>query len=110
HYLRASKIAIVLWGGFIVAFAMFVSLLENLIQAVNMVGSMFYGTILGIFFTAFFLKSVKSRAIFYAALVGEAIVLVCFWFNKDAYLWYNPLGCGLVMGMGWLFEKMGLGE
>lgn len=106
HYLRASKVATILWGCFIIAFAMFASLSENLIQAVNMVGSMFYGTILGIFFAAFFLKSVKGRAIFYAALVGEAIVLVCFWYNKDAYLWYNPLGCGLVMGMGWLFEKM----
>lgn len=108
HYLRASKIATILWGCFIVAFAMFASFTENLIQAVNMIGSMFYGTILGIFFTAFFLKSVNGRAIFYAALVGEAIVLVCFWFNKDAYLWYNPLGCGLVMGMGWLFEKLGM--
>ena len=106
HYLRASKIATILWGCFIVAFAMFASFTENLIQAVNMIGSMFYGTILGIFFTAFFLKKVKSRAIFYAALLGEAIVLVCFWFNKDAFLWYNPLGCGLVMGMGWLFEKL----
>ncbi|MDO8366168.1 MAG: sodium:solute symporter [Saprospiraceae bacterium] len=106
HYLRASKIATVLWGGFIVAFAIFAALSENLIQAVNMIGSMFYGTILGIFFTAFFLKSVKARAVFYAALVGEVIVLVCFWLNKDAYLWYNPLGCGLVMGMGWLFQKM----
>jgi len=106
HYLRASKIATILWGGFIVAFAMFAALSENLIQAVNMIGSMFYGTILGIFFTAFFLKNVKGRAVFYAALVGEAIVLVCFWFNKDAYLWYNPLGCGLVMGMGWLFQKL----
>ena len=107
HYLRASKIATVLWGGFIVAFAIFAALSENLIQAVNMIGSMFYGTILGIFFTAFFLKSVNARAVFYAALVGEAIVLACFWLNKDAYLWYNPLGCGLVMGMGWLFQKLG---
>ncbi len=106
HYLRASKIATVIWGAVIVAFAIFASLSENLIQAVNMVGSMFYGTILGIFFTAFFLKSVNGRAVFYAALVGEAIVLICFWFNKDAYLWYNPLGCGLVMGMAWLFQKL----
>jgi len=106
HYLRASKIATIIWGGFIVVFAMVASLSENLIQAVNMIGSMFYGTILGIFFTAFFLKSVKGRSIFYAALVGEAIVLICFWLNKDAYLWYNPLGCGLVMGMGWIFQKL----
>ena len=106
HYLLASKIATVIWGGFIVAFAIFASLSENLIQAVNMIGSMFYGTILGIFFTAFFLKSVNGRAIFYAALVGEAIVLVCFWLNKEAFLWYNPLGCGAVMGAAWLFQKI----
>ncbi|MDX1912468.1 MAG: sodium:solute symporter [Saprospiraceae bacterium] len=106
HYLRASKIATVIWGGFIVVFALFASLSENLIQAVNMVGSMFYGAILGIFFTAFFMKGVKGRAVFYAAMVAEAVVLVCFWFNKDAYLWYNPLGCGLVMGFGWLFQKI----
>lgn len=105
HYLRVSKIATVIWGGFIVGFAYFASLSENLIQAVNMIGSMFYGTMLGIFFTAFFLKGVKGKAVFYAALVGEAVVLVCFWFNKDAYLWYNPLGCGLVMGFAWVFEK-----
>jgi SSS family solute:Na+ symporter len=106
HYLRASKMATVIWGGFIVGFAYFASLSENLIQAVNMIGSMFYGTMLGIFFTAFFLKGVKGKAVFYAALLGEAVVLVCFWFNKDAYLWYNPLGCGLVMGLAWVFEKM----
>ncbi len=104
HYLRASKVATVLWGGFIVVFAIFASLSENLIQAVNMIGSMFYGTILGIFFTAFFLKNVQGRAVFVAAVVTEAIVLLCFWWNKDAYLWYNPLGCGLVMGFGWLFQ------
>jgi Na+/proline symporter len=104
HYLRASKVATVLWGGFIVLFAIFASLSENLIQAVNMIGSMFYGTILGIFFTAFFLKNVQGRAVFAAAVVTEVIVLLCFWWNKDAYLWYNPLGCGLVMGFGWLFQ------
>jgi Na+/proline symporter len=104
HYLRASKWATVIWGGFIVLFALFASLSENLIQAVNMIGSMFYGTILGIFFTAFFLKKVGGRAVFIAAIVAEIIVLFCFWYNKDAFLWYNPLGCGLVMGIAWLIK------
>jgi len=110
HYLRASKIATVLWGGFIVLFAIFASLAENLIQAVNMIGSMFYGTILGIFFTAFFLKKVNGKAVFYAAVVTEAIILLCFWLNKDAFLWYNPLGCGLVMGLAWLMQRVGVGR
>lgn len=105
HYLRASKWATVIWGGFIVLFALFASMSENLIQAVNMIGSMFYGTILGIFFTAFFLKKVGGNAVFMAAVVAEVVVLLCFWFNKDAYLWYNPLGCGLVMGLAWLMKR-----
>lgn len=104
HYLLASKVATVLWGGFIIAFAMFAALSENLIQAVNMVGSMFYGALLGIFFSAFFLKKVKGKAIFYAALLGEVVVLCCFWWNKDAFLWYNPLGCAVVMGLAWLIQ------
>lgn len=106
HYLRASKWAVALWGVFIVAFAIFASLSENLIQAVNMIGSLFYGTILGIFFTAFFLKKVGGKAVFLAALVTELVVLYLFFdVNRDAFLWYNPLGCGLVMALGWLFQK-----
>ncbi len=106
HYLMVSRISTVVWGAFIVAFAYFASLAENLIQAVNMIGSMFYGTILGIFFTAFFLKTVKGRAVFYAAILTEAVVLICFSINKDAFLWYNPLGCFLVMGISWFIERL----
>jgi hypothetical protein len=106
HYLRASKWAVVLWGCFIVVFAIFASLSENLIQAVNMIGSLFYGTILGIFFTAFFLKKVKGKAVFIAAVVSEIVVIGLFFgVNKDAFLWYNPLGCGLVMGLAWLIQQ-----
>ena len=76
-------------------FATYADLFDNLIQAVNMIGSIFYGTILGIFFTAFFLKSVKGSAVFYAAVVTGAIIMYLFFMvDKDAYLWYNPLGCG----------------
>ncbi|MBL7809901.1 MAG: hypothetical protein JNN28_18915 [Saprospiraceae bacterium] len=106
HYLKVSRISTVVWGTFIVAFAYFASLAENLIQAVNMIGSMFYGTILGIFFTAFFLKKVKGRAVFYAAILTEGVVLICFGINKDAFLWYNPLGCFLVMGLSWIVERV----
>lgn len=106
HYLRASKWAVVLWGAFIVVFAIFAALSENLIQAVNMIGSLFYGTILGVFFTAFFLKKVGAKAVFAAAIVSELVVLVMFFgVNRDAYLWYNPLGCGIVMGLGWLIQR-----
>ncbi len=106
HYLRVSKWAVALWGVFIVLFAIFASLSENLIQAVNMIGSLFYGTILGVFFTAFFMKKVGAKAVFAAAVFSEIVVLIMFFgVSKDAYLWYNPLGCGIVMGLGWLLQR-----
>lgn len=106
HYFIASRIATVLWGVFIMVFATYANLFENLIQAVNMVGSVFYGTILGIFFTAFFLRQVGGRAVFYAAVLTQAIIFYLFFFvDRDAYLWYNPLGCSLVMTISFLLEK-----
>lgn len=106
HYFRMSRWFTVGWGVFIVIFATYADLFENLIQAVNMIGSVFYGTILGIFLTAFFLKSVQGRAVFWAAVVSEAIILYLFFFvDKDAYLWYNPLGCGLVMGISLVLQR-----
>jgi SSS family transporter len=111
HYLRASKWSVVLWGIFIVAFAIFASLTENLIQAVNMIGSLFYGTILGIFFTAFFMKKIGGKAVFWAAVVSELVVIFLFFgVNKDAFLWYNPLGCLLVMGLGWVLQQTVFGK
>ncbi len=107
HYFRVSKIATVLWGGIITIFAIYFDLFDNLIQAVNMIGSIFYGTILGIFFTAFFLKSVGGRAVFWAAVVTQAIIAWLFFgVSKEPFLWYNPLGCGLVMGFGLIFQKL----
>ncbi|MBK7935810.1 MAG: sodium:solute symporter [Lewinellaceae bacterium] len=107
HYFRVSKLATVIWGGIITVFAIYFDLFDNLIQAVNMIGSIFYGTILGIFFTAFFLKQVGGKAVFWAAVSTQAIILWLFFgVSKDPFLWYNPLGCGLVMGLGWIFEKL----
>ncbi|TNE50722.1 MAG: sodium:solute symporter [Bacteroidetes bacterium] len=105
HYFRISRWFTVGWGVFIVIFATYADLFENLIQAINMIGSIFYGTILGIFFTAFFLKRVKGRAVFWAAVIAQSVVAYLFFFvDKDAYLWYNPLGCGLVMGSGLVLQ------
>ncbi len=106
HYFRVSRWFTVGWGIIIVVFATYADLFDNLIQAVNMVGSIFYGTILGIFFTAFFLKTVQGKAVFQAAVITQIIIIYLFFFvNKDAYLWYNPLGCGLVMGTGWILQQ-----
>lgn len=105
HYLSISKRTTVLWGAFITIFASNADLFDNLIQAVNMVGSIFYGTILGIFLTAFFIKRVKGKAVFVAAIIAQAVVSYLFFYvNKDVYLWYNPLGCGLVMGIATLIQ------
>lgn len=107
HYFRVSKIATVIWGGIITIFAIYFELFDNLIQAVNMIGSLFYGTILGIFFTAFFLKKVGGQAVFWAAVVTQSVIAYLFFgVSKDPFLWYNPLGCGLVMGLSLIFERV----
>jgi Na+/proline symporter len=107
HYVWVAKLTTVIWGVFITVFATYANLFDNLIQAVNMVGSIFYGTILGIFFTAFFLKRVKGNAVFLAAIISQAIVAYLFFYvNKDAYLWYNPLGCGMVMGFSLILQAL----
>ncbi len=97
HYLNASKVFTIIWGAIALGFAAVADLFENLIQAVNIIGSLFYGVILGIFFIAFFMKKVKGTATFIAALIGEAIVLGIFFLGDIAFLWLNLIGCGVVM-------------
>ena len=111
HYLFASKAFTVLWGVIALGFAAFASLFDNLIEAVNIIGSVFYGAILGIFAVAFFLKSVGGRAVFYGALVAQAFVLVVYFLNyyghiEFTYLWLNPLGCLLCVAAAWAFSKV----
>lgn len=83
HYLITSRLFTVLWGALALFFAYTASLFENLIQAVNIIGSLFYGTILGIFFVAFFMKKIGGRAVFYAALIAEAVVLLMFYLSGN---------------------------
>jgi len=109
HYLTASKSLTIIWGLIALTFATFASLFDNLIEAVNIVGSVFYGTILGIFVVAFFMKKIKGNAVFFAALVAEAIVITIFILDRYevidlAYLWLNFVGCLLVMIFAWLFS------
>ena len=100
HYMMMARIFTIAWGILAIAFANLGSLFENLIQFVNIVGSLFYGTLLGIFLSAFFLRSMKSTAVFIAALLAEILVLVCFWSTDIGFLWYNVIGCGAVMFFG----------
>lgn len=97
HYLTASRWFTVLWASIAIMFAMLASFAENLIQFVNIVGSIFYGTILGIFLVAFYLKNVKGTSVFFAAIIAESVVLYCFFFSDLAFLLYNIIGCGAVV-------------
>ncbi|HYH56047.1 MAG TPA: sodium:solute symporter, partial [Anseongella sp.] len=98
----SSRWFTVLWGILALSFATFASIVENLIEAVNIVGSVFYGVILGIFMVAFFLKFIKGKAVFWAAVISELIVITIFVLSRKgivdiAYLWLNLIGCLLVM-------------
>ena len=97
HYVRAGKAFTLLWGVIAIAFALVGNLFENLIQLVNIIGSLFYGTILGIFLIALFFKSIKANAVFFAALITEIIVLIIF--NQDlvSFLWLNVIGAVLTV-------------
>ncbi|MFZ1457349.1 MAG: sodium:solute symporter [Saprospiraceae bacterium] len=106
HYVLSSKWLTVIWGGIAIGFACFGTLFENLIQFVNIIGSVFYGTILGIFMVAFYFRTIKANAVFYAALIAEAIVLLIFWSDIIGYLWLNVIGCVLVISIGWLFQNI----
>lgn len=106
HYLAASRWFTVLWAVIGMVFAMLAGFAENLIQFVNIVGSLFYGTILGIFLAAFYVKRVQGTAVFWAALVAEAVVLYCYKFTDLAFLLYNIIGCGIVVVLALILQAM----
>jgi SSS family transporter len=99
---RASKAFTVLWGGVALLFATVASLLDNLIEAVNILGSIFYGTMLGIFALAFFVKRVNGRAAFVGAVAGQALVIYLYFGTDLGFLWYNVLGTTTVVMVGLL--------
>ena len=93
HYVAPSKWFTLLWGLVALAFALFANLAENLIQAVNIVGSVFYGVVLALFLVAFFLRWVGGTAVFWAALAAQTLVFVLYFSLSISYLWYNFIGC-----------------
>ena len=107
--LRASKLLTVGWGILAIFIALTAGLFENLIELVNILGSLFYGTILGVFLLAFFFKFVKGKAAFFGALTGQAAVLALHYFNtigtiELGYLWYNAIGSIVVILTGIIFQ------
>ena len=90
---RAARRFTALWGVFAVAFALFAGFAENLIEAINILGSIFYGVLLGLFVVAFFLRRVGGSAVFFAAVTAQALVIVMYFSLNIGYLWYNLIGC-----------------
>jgi Na+/proline symporter len=104
HYLNMSRVFTIAWGIIAVFFATLASQMENLIQAVNILGSIFYGTILGIFVVAFYFNYIKGQAVFWAAVLTQTLVIIIYWKTEIGFLWLNPIGCLLVIFFGTIFQ------
>jgi solute:Na+ symporter, SSS family len=114
HYLNATKFFTLLWGIISILFACVGTLFENLIQLVNIVGSIFYGTVLGIFLVGFYLKNIKSNAIFISALISQLAIFAIYYYTnviqpkgeeKLGYLWLNFIGAMLTVGIAYLLQS-----
>jgi Na+/proline symporter len=102
---RVSKFYTFWWGIFCILVAEFASNLGNsLIETVNILGSLFYGVILGIFLIAFWFKQIKANALFYAALVAEIFVILIYISDKISFLWLNVIGAILVIILGYVMQ------
>src|SRR2546423_1723910 len=103
---RVAKRFTALWGLFAVAFALFAGFAENLIEAINILGSIFYGVVLGIFLVAFFFRRVGGNAVFFAAVAAQTLVIVMFFSLNIGYLWYNLIGCAACIGFSLLLQAL----
>lgn len=106
HFVTASKWFTLAWGVMAIMVACFANLFDNLIQLVNIIGSIFYGNVLGIFLLAFFVKYVKGNAVFMAALITQVIVIIGWFYDWMPYLWLNLFGCILVMSIAILIQSL----
>jgi SSS family transporter len=106
HYVKASKGFTLAWGLIAIIFASVGNLFENLIQLVNIIGSVFYGTILGVFLVAIFIQHIKGKAIFWAAVLSEALIIILFSQDVVSFLWLNLIGAVLTVVLGLVFQKL----
>ena len=106
HYVNASKSFTLIWGIIAILFASVGNLFENLIQLVNIIGSIFYGTILGIFLIAIFIKSIMGKAVFWAAVISEGFILYLFYQDAVSFLWLNVIGAILTVLLGFMLQKI----
>jgi Na+/proline symporter len=110
HYVVATRWLTAGWGLVTIAVASFCTLVENLIEAGNILASVFYGSILGLFLVAFFLRRVRGSAVFFGAVIAQTVVLGLFFTTNIGYLWYNVIGCGAVLFFAWLLESTVFGK
>lgn len=106
HYLNVSRWATIGWGAFCIVVAQWANRLGSLIEAVNILGSLFYGVMLGIFVVAFYVRSVGGRATFWAALLAEGFVVLSWYLELTAFLWLNVIGCLLVVGLAGALQRV----
>ena len=106
HYVRATQFFTLIWGIIAIGFACISSLFENLIQLVNIVGSVFYGTVLGIFLVGFYIKYVKAEAIFWSAVISQSIIFYIFYLDIVSFLWLNFIGAMLTVLISILIQYL----
>ncbi len=106
HYVKASKWFTLLWGILAISVACVANLFDNLIQLVNIIGSIFYGNVLGVFLLAFFIKFVQGRAVFWAAIITQIIIVYIWYIDLMPYLWLNLVGCVLVMIIAMILQPL----
>lgn len=105
HYVMATRYFTLLWGVIAILFACVGTLFENLIQLVNIVGSIFYGTVLGIFLVGFYIKHIKATAIFYGAVISQLLIFYIYYLDVVSFLWLNFIGAMLTIVIAWLIQR-----
>lgn len=104
HFVDATKLFTLLWGAVAILFACLGTLFENLIQLVNIIGSIFYGTVLGIFLVAFYIKYVKAQAIFWGAVISQSAIFYIYYIDVVSFLWLNIIGAVLTIVLSSLIQ------
>ncbi len=114
HYLNATRFFTLMWGMIAITFACIATLFENLIQLVNIIGSIFYGTVLGIFLVGFYSQKIRGKSIYYSAIISQLTIFIIYYFaiviypsgqEKLGYLWLNFIGALLTIALSFLFQK-----
>jgi SSS family transporter len=105
HYVLATQYFTVFWGFVAIGFACISSLFENLIQLVNIIGSIFYGTVLGIFLIGFYINHIKGKAVFIGACISQLTIFYIFYLDIVSYLWLNFIGALLTISISYLLQK-----